>query len=97
MTRRWVSWSVKRAGHHGNYATTSRHPDGRIGPLLLVRPGLMAVHGLGCLWFVGSEGVLAVLVRFGVHANSENAALSPPDVGDAVPAQAVEGRALSGA
>ena len=59
--------------------------------------GLMAVHGLGCLWFVGSEGVLAVLVRFGVHANSENAALSPPDVGDAVPAQAVEGRALSGA
>lgn len=35
-------------------------------------------------------------MRFGVHAGSENAALSPPEVGEAIPAHAVEGRALSG-
>jgi hypothetical protein len=39
--------------------------------------------------------VLAVLVRLGMHADSENAALSLPDIGDAIPADAVEGRALS--
>jgi hypothetical protein len=37
-----------------------------------------------------------VLAGIGVHADCENAALSPPDVGDAIPAHAVEGRALSG-
>jgi hypothetical protein len=37
-----------------------------------------------------------VLVGIGMHADCENAALSPPDVGDAIPACAVEGRALSG-
>ena len=36
------------------------------------------------------------LVRFGMDADSEDAAFSPSDVGDAVPADAVEGRALSG-
>jgi hypothetical protein len=43
-----------------------------------------------------SEGVLAVLLRFGVLADCENAALSSSHVGDAVPARAVEARALSG-
>ena len=42
-----------------------------------------------------SSGVLAVLVRLGMHADSENTALSPSDVGDAVMARAVEGRAFS--
>jgi hypothetical protein len=37
-----------------------------------------------------------VLVGIGMHADCENAALSPPDVRDAIPAHAVEGRALSG-
>lgn len=38
----------------------------------------------------------AGLLGIGMHADCENAALSPADVGDAVPAYAVEGRALSG-
>jgi hypothetical protein len=36
----------------------------------------------------------SVLVGIRMHADCENAALSPPDVGDAIPAHAVEGRAL---
>jgi hypothetical protein len=55
------------------------------------------VSGLGNVRGRGAGGPPPpVLVGIGMHADCENAALSPPDVGDAIPAHAVEGRALSG-
>jgi hypothetical protein len=51
-------------------------------------------------WIVSSPTWTSVartgLVGFGMNADCENAALSSSHVGDAVPARAVEARALSG-
>ena len=63
----------------------------------LTAMGYLRGHGQGGPWPVEAGGPPPpVLVGIGIDADCENAALSPPDVGDAIPAHAVEGRALSG-
>ena len=69
----------------------------RAWPLLLVRRGSNCrPRGTFIRDRSGLSALKAVLVRFGMYADSENAALSSPDVGDAIPADVVEGGAFSG-